>query len=111
MKQIACFLLILMLVVPVVSLAETEEVVEVAEDVILEEINTIVAKAKVLEVGEVYEETIDNMVEKKQKVKLEILEGEYQGKEFEATYILSYDIDNKILAHELKKGNKVFARN
>ena len=106
MKKIACFLLMLLLIiVPIVSSYATEEI-------IIEEkqVNTVTVKAKVLEAEDVYEETIDNILEKKQKVKIEILEGEYQGKEFEATYILSYDIDNKILAHELEKGNKVFVR-
>ena len=99
MKKIVCFLLKLLIsILPIISMAETEEAVIEEKQTI-----TIQAKAKVIEVGDTYEETIGDMLEKKQKVKLEILDGQYQGKEFEATYILSYDIDNKILAHELSK--------
>ena len=36
------------------------------------------------------------MKNKTQYLKAEILEGENKGKEVETTYILSYDIDNKI---------------
>ena len=65
------------------------------------ETTSIQTRAKIIETGETYEETTENILEKKQNVKLKILDGDYKGKEFDATYILSYDIDNKIQAYEL----------
>lgn len=69
-----------------------------------------VVKAKVIETKEIYEEQTDNMTEKIQKVEVEILEGKRQGERFEAKYCLSYDIDNKIVAYELNKGNTVIVQ-
>ena len=115
MKRIlSCLLIALLVGMPVVYASEEQAVTEneTPENAVLVENEDIhiQVKAKVIEAGETYEETIENILEKKQKVKLEILEGEYQGEEFEATYILSYDIDNKILAYELDEGNTVFAQ-
>ena len=42
-----------------------------------------------------------------QEVKVEITEGKYIGEEVTTNYILSYDIDGKILAYELDVGDKV----
>lgn len=69
-----------------------------------------VVKAKVIETKEIYEEQTENMTEKIQKVEVEILEGKRQGERFEAKYCLSYDIDNKIVAYELNKGNTVIVQ-
>lgn len=67
-------------------------------------------KAKVLEVGET--KTVENgsMKDTVQEVKVEILEGDYDTQEFTTNYILSYDMEGKILAYELKKGDKVWVQ-
>ena len=70
-----------------------------------EEIITV--KAKVIEVGEVKKITTGTVEDTIQEVTIEILEGEYEAREFTTNYILSYDIDGKILAYELEVGNKV----
>ena len=70
-----------------------------------EEIVTV--KAKVIEVGEVKKITTGTVEDTIQEVTIEILEGEYEAREFTTNYILSYDIDGKILAYELEVGNKV----
>lgn len=67
----------------------------------------IYTKAKVIETGEVFDRETGGVIDKIQKVKTEVIEGEQKGKEFEAEYILSYDIDNKIMAYELDVGNTV----
>lgn len=67
-----------------------------------------VVKAKVLEAGDVYEEPHEQYAEILQKIKFEVLEGKFKGKELESTYTLSYDMNNKILAYPLSKGNSVF---
>lgn len=70
-----------------------------------EEIVTV--KAKVIEVGEVKKVTTGTVEDTIQEVTIEILEGEYEAREFTTNYILSYDIEGKILAYELEVGNKV----
>lgn len=65
------------------------------------------AKAKVIEAGEVKKVTTGTVEDTIQEVKIEILDGEYETQEFITNYILSYDIEGKILAYELKEGSKV----
>ena len=84
---------------------ETEESVQIEEQT---EIKIIHVKAKVVSVGEVYEEQIDNMTNKVQNIKVKILSGEHKDKAYDSEFILSQDIDNKIMAYELKKGDTVF---
>ena len=64
-------------------------------------------KARVMKAGEVRKVTTGAMEDTVQEVTIEILEGEYKGKEYTTDYVLSYDIDGKILAYELKEGNTV----
>lgn len=68
------------------------------------------AKAKVLEAGETKIVENGNMKDTVQEVKVEILEGDYDTQEFTTNYILSYDMEGKILAYELKKGDKVWVQ-
>ena len=97
------------MIMPILSYAE-ENTEQHEEDIIIQqkETETVQTKAKIIEAGETYEETTENILEKKQNVKLEITEGAYKGKEFDATYILSYDIDNKIQGYELSKRRYCF---
>lgn len=67
-------------------------------------------KARVIEAGEVKKVTTGTVEDTIQEVTIEILEGEYETKEFTTNYILSYDIEGKILAYELKEGNNVMAQ-
>ena len=68
---------------------------------------TIDARAKVIEAGEVKEQEVGSIVDTIQEVKVEILTGEYKGEEFTTNYVLSYDIEGKIMAYELSEGDKV----
>lgn len=70
----------------------------------------IEVKARVIEAGEVKKVTTGTVEDTIQEVTIEILEGEYETKEFTTNYILSYDIEGKILAYELKEGNNVMAQ-
>lgn len=98
MRKVVIILLTLVLIyMPVASSAE--EIAEANQ--------AVYAKAKVIETGEIYERKIEEIVEKVQKVKIEILEGQYKGTKIEAEYNLSNDIDNKIMAYELDIGNRV----
>ena len=62
---------------------------------------------KIIEVPETKEVTTGSVTDKMQEVKVEITEGKYIGEEVTTNYILSYDIDGKILAYELDVGDKV----
>ncbi len=119
---ISIFLLVLLMtnLMPIIVRAEEEETTEEAvqtEQIVQTESETQsiqnvrkteVVKAKITEVIKIEDVETGSMKNKTQYLKAEILEGENKGKEVETTYILSYDIDNKILAYELSKGNKVF---
>lgn len=86
------------------------ETAENSEEVVVEENKTFYVKAKVLETGDITKKTIGDIEDTVQSVKIEILEGEYETKEFTTDFILSYDIEGKILAYELKKGDTVTAQ-
>lgn len=111
-KAIYIFLILSLFFSTSYAYATTEEVVnEVIQPVVQEEqIQTITTKAKVIETKRIYDEKVENIIDKVQEVSVEIIEGDYKGQQLNATYILSYDIDNKIMAYELDKGNKVFAQ-
>ncbi|MBP3463906.1 MAG: YibE/F family protein [Clostridia bacterium] len=66
-------------------------------------------KAKVIEAGKSYERDNGNGgKEYVQNVKVKILEGEEKDEKFDTTYVLTYDLDNKIVGYELKEGNTVY---
>ena len=71
---------------------------------------SIEVKAEVIEAGEVRKVTTGTVEDTVQEVVIEILEGEYETKEYTTDYVLSYDIDGKILAYELEEGDKVIAQ-
>jgi len=71
------------------------------------EVVHIQAKAVVIETGEVKDVETGSIKDRVQEVTIEILDGEYETKEFKTNYILSYDIDGKILAYELEEGDEV----
>lgn len=65
---------------------------------------------RIIEVKGVKDVTTGTVVDKIQEVKVEIIEGEYIGEEFDTTYTLSYDIAGKIMAYELEVGDKVIVQ-
>ena len=68
-------------------------------------------KAKIIETGEVYErENGSGGKETVQKVKLKILNGEKSDEKFDSEYVLSYDMDNKIIGNKLRKGSTVYVK-
>lgn len=69
--------------------------------------NLINTYGKIIEAGEPVEVVTGTVTEKVQEVTVEITEGDYIGDEFTTNYVLSYDIDGKILAYELDAGDKV----
>ena len=121
MKKISILLIVFLLMINfttfnvnatenVTAEATAETVEETAtEDVELVQNNELVKNTygKIIKAGEVKETVTGTVTEKIQEVTVEITEGDYIGDEFTTNYILSYDIDGKILAYELEEGNKV----
>lgn len=73
-------------------------------------LTTITARAKVIEAGQVIEHNIENIKEVTQEVKVIITGGEYKGEEFATNYVLSYDIEGKIVGYKLSDGNNVIVQ-
>jgi uncharacterized membrane protein len=68
-------------------------------------------KAKVIEAEESFErDNGSGGKETVQNVKIKILEGEKKDEKFDTTYVLTYDIDNKIVGHKLREGNTVYVK-
>ena len=103
-----CFLLMMNVMNVMVNATETsnEEYSDDAELVQNYE-NLINTYGKIIEAGDAIEVVTGTVTEKVQEVTVEITEGDYIGDEFTTNYVLSYDIDGKILAYELDVGNKV----
>ena len=62
---------------------------------------------EIVEVGEVTEKVTGTVIDQVQRVVIKITEGEYKGEKYETEYVLSYDIEGKILAYPLEEGDKV----
>ena len=93
--------------------AETEKTAEVTGTEEKKEEQTITSeenvKAKVIEAGDTYErENGSGGTKTVQDVKVKILEGKNKDEKFSATYVLTYDLDNKIVGYKLREGNTVF---
>ena len=93
--------------------AETEKTAEVTGTEEKKEEQTITSeenvKAKVIEAGDTYKrENGSGGTETVQDVKVKILEGKNKDEKFSATYVLTYDLDNKIVGYKLREGNTVF---
>lgn len=66
-------------------------------------------KAKIIEAGKKYErERTSGGKEVVQNVKVKILEGEEKDEKFDTVYVLTYDLENKIIGYELNEGNIVY---
>lgn len=68
------------------------------------------ARAKVIETGEVRKVKNGSVEDTIQTIKIEVLEGKYETKEYSIDYVLSYDVEGKILAYKLNQGNKVIVQ-
>lgn len=116
MKKISIILIVLLLVMSLsVIVQATDAVTEETssnDGELIEKSNDIITDtfAKVIEAKEVREVVTGSMKDKVQEVTIEITEGDYIGEEFTTDFVLSYDIEGKILAYELEKGDKVLVQ-
>lgn len=113
MKKVVYKLVILTLIFISIgtSLVRAEDVLQEDSKKTEEIQNSENIKAKVIEAGEKYER--DNATGGKefvQNVKVKILEGDKKDEKFDTVYVLTYDIDNKIVGYTLKEGNTVYVR-
>ena len=103
-----CFLLMISTIAFSVNATETSNVGYSDDAELVQNYeNLINTYGKIIEVGDAVEVVTGTVTEKVQEVTVEITEGDYIGDEFTTNYVLSYDIDGKILAYELDVGNKV----
>ena len=116
-KIIATFMLALSIIlISVTSFAtegETETQVETTDEVIIQEIKDekIKVKAKVVQAGKSYlKEEAEGIQRTLQDVTIEVKEGKYKGQKLETVYVMTYDVDNKIVGPELTKGNTVIVQ-
>ncbi len=71
---------------------------------------SIEVTGKIIEAGEVTEKVTGTVTDKVQKVTVKITEGEYKGEKYETEFVLSYDIEGKIVAYPLEVGDKVITQ-
>lgn len=112
--RIVLVLLLVIMSFSLVANATTEEVVEpeATEGELIEKTTDIITDTvgRVIKAGESKEVVTGSMKDQVQEVTIEIIEGDYIGEEFTTDFVLSYDIDGKILAYELDKGDKVMVQ-
>ena len=112
MKKVSVLLIVFLLMINSITFCvnateTTSETTEGNVELVENYENLINTYGKIIEVGEPIETVTGTVKEKVQEVTVEITEGEYIGEEFTTNYVLSYDIEGKILAYELEVGNKV----
>ena len=107
MKKILISFVLILLIFSINIYATEQTVNNTTASESIKEYNTIEVEAKVLQVGEVKKIETGGIIDTVQEVKIKILEGKYKGEEYTTNYVLSYDIEGKILAYELEQDNKV----
>lgn len=71
----------------------------------------IQVKAKVISAGKSYvKEEAEGIKRTLQDVTIQIKEGKYKGQKLDTIYVLTYDVENKIVGYELSKGNTVMVQ-
>lgn len=115
MKKIRIVFIVFLLMINslVFCVNATENVVEAtsetmdAAEIVAKNETLINTYGKIIESKEVREIQAGSVKDTVQEVTVEITEGDYIGEEFTTDYVLSYDIEGKILAYELDEGDKV----
>ncbi len=106
--------IITILIVFIMLFSAYQTVYATEENVAIQPVETnekIQAKAKVISVGEAYEkEEAEGIIRTLQNVTIEIEEGKYKGQKIDTIYVMTYDVDNKIVGYELSKGNTVIVQ-
>lgn len=115
-KIITTLMLFIMLFSICTNVQATEEKTDeetTTENVVIQQIQDekIQARAKVINAGKSYEkEEAEGIKRTLQDVTIEIKDGKYKGQKIDTVYVMTYDVDNKIIGHELSKGNTVIVQ-
>lgn len=111
MKKVFIISLVLLMAISSSLIVQATEG-QIVENELIEKSSDIITDtvAKVIEAKEVKEVVTGSMKDKVQEVTIEITQGDYIGEEFTTDFVLSYDIEGKILAYELEKGDKVIVQ-
>ena len=107
MKKILVCFVVMLLMFNLNIYATEQNVNDTTASENIKDYKTIEVEAKVLKTGEVKKIETGGIVDTVQEVKIKILEGKYKGEEYTTNYVLSYDIEGKILAYELEQDNVV----
>ena len=109
MKKIIKKIIIILLFLLIMSnnIYATQQISDTTDNISEQNYKTSEVEAKILEAGEIKEIKTENITDVVQELKIKILDGKYKGEEFTTNYILSYDIEGKILAYELEKDDVV----
>lgn len=71
---------------------------------------SVETRGVITEAGEVITEDLGAVKNVIQQLKVKITEGEYKGEEYTTIYVLSYDIEGKIVGYEMSPGDKVIVQ-
>ena len=109
MKKIIKKIIIILLFLLIINnnIYATQQVSDNIGNISEQNYKTSEVEAKILEAGEIKEIKTENITDVVQELKIKILDGKYKGEEFTTNYVLSYDIEGKILAYELEKDDTV----
>lgn len=111
-KLISIILLLALLLIITLNVYANEENIQDTTGgenaVINDEIVNVEVKAKVLESGKTKQVQTGSITDTVQEIKIKVLEGSHKGEEYSTNYVLSYDIEGKILAYELEENDVVW---
>lgn len=111
MKKIITTIMLCIILFSMCSNIYATETASNETDVPLQAVSTdekIEVKAKVISAGKSYiKDEAEGIKRTIQDVTIEIKEGKYKGQKIDTIYVMTYDVDNKIVGYELSKGNTV----
>lgn len=111
-KILICIITLLLFLAITINVYANEEIVGdtngEGNETISENIVNVEVKAKVIKAGEIKQVQTGSITDTVQEIEIKILEGSYKGEEYSTEYILSYDIEGKILAYELEEDDVVW---
>ena len=112
MKKIITFVLLFIMIFSMCTSIYATDTTDITDATVgIQPVSTdekLQVKAKVIEAGKSYEkEEAEGIKRTLQDVTIEIKEGKFKGQKLDTIYVLTYDVENKIVGYELSKGNTV----
>ena len=114
MKKFISLLIICVLLFSLSTIVNATEEDTMQENVVLEQASVqekTQVKAKIIKAGKAYvKDEAEGIQRTLQDVTIEIKEGKYKGQKIDTIYVMTYDVDNKLVGYELSKGNTVIVQ-